>query len=1113
MAKGILRAAERDAIFRDAKFVGYDDDDEPVGATPAIGPIKYQDNPWANRGIDDDQLGKATIRHHGAAATNRYVLLPHWDPEAAVDILRDHAEDMARRTAAPQVTPELMDAAHQGGFTLHDHVGDAPTGGYMVSLAKNAEEMRPIDTLRPEHIASFVNKHTRELSDPNAYLGGWLDGKNFYLDVSSHRPTLDRAARDAVQAHQLAIYDLNKGVSLNTPEAVWRAGDPGLAALPRPKNPLTSGRHEKKFLDDPKELPYYESMPAHDWLQHTLGDDEDWGQEGPRHEAAMPTGLPEGLKYHSPAQGSTHNAELWRDPKTDENWLVKHSPPKMGFLADGDVAANHIATQSGVETPATFKTDFGKGPASAQYMYPGAKDAFPAGKPINPDKLSDDDLMTIQKHHALDWLISNHDSHERQFIRLQDGKLAGIDKGQAFKYFNNDRLHWNFHPNGALYNEHEPVYNTLYRNMAKGGRQLFDPRDGELGKYVQGLQDIPDEEFASTLMPYAQGAAKSGMLAKDFSGSYDGFGKPRVAPNDPDAFIKAALERKNHLTEDMGGLYDRAMAHRVTGEKIAARLAAPPDPALLKSMHQQLGSHGAKVYSDPQGQWLLKRPPPGAEFMAPLDEATAHLQHRAGLAAPEIHTIPFKGTDTTAVKMIPGAQQAWDKPPHLGDVHPNDLSTLQKHQALDWLISNHDGHVGNFMRGPDGQLMGIDKGQAFKYFGRDRLDYNFHPNFYAREPVYNNLWREWAAGSPGDMGDPRAKHTDLGQFVSRLQEIPDSDLKNMFRPYAHAAAERGLLANIVDDDPRRQLGEPTMAPNDPETFLEAMAKRKNNLANDLGALYDRAYAQRHQAISNSPRKLVQELTAAPTTTPNTPSTPNVPSAPNAPNTPGAPNTPADTPGATLPKLPTLPQAPRPPTLPVGLVGPKTFDPETGGYVEGYGGSPKPGGGQPISLPSSPGGSGGSGGSSGSGGGTGGSSAPSMSPTSPAAAGSVPLTQKPDGSWTSSDPAWAHLIDRESGGNASITQQIKDVNSGGNEAQGLFQITPATWKSHGGDKYGPDPGKATPQQQADIAAQIFKNNPSGSDWGAGMAGREDPSALAAGLGSSSPSTSTSTTEST
>lgn len=111
---------------------------------------------------------------------------------------------------------------------------------------------------------------------------------------------------------------------------------------------------------------------------------------------------------------------------------------------------------------------------------------------------------------------------------------------------------------------------------------------------------------------------------------------------------------------------------------------------------------------------------------------------------------------------------------------------------------------------------------------------------------------------------------------------------------------------------------------------------------------------------------------------------------------------------------------------------------------------------------------------------------------------VPLVSRGNGRWGSTSPAWDHLINRESSGIPDIIQQITDVNSGGNEAEGLFQITPKTWVANGGNDFAPTARRATPQQQAIVAARIFTRNPSGSDWGAGRPGREDPSQLAAGL---------------
>jgi Transglycosylase-like domain len=107
-----------------------------------------------------------------------------------------------------------------------------------------------------------------------------------------------------------------------------------------------------------------------------------------------------------------------------------------------------------------------------------------------------------------------------------------------------------------------------------------------------------------------------------------------------------------------------------------------------------------------------------------------------------------------------------------------------------------------------------------------------------------------------------------------------------------------------------------------------------------------------------------------------------------------------------------------------------------------------------------------------------------------------------GTLHATDSSVEHLIQRESGGK-NVVQGITDANSGGNEAQGYFQITPASWNAHGGGRFAPTPLGATPEQQFQIAQAIFRDNPSGSDWGAGLPGRESAAGLAGGfLGGSS-----------
>jgi hypothetical protein len=228
--------------------------------------------PWRSAKLLCQKMASGT-------ASARYILLPHWDPDLAHAIMLQHHQEMQRGRTAHQWPmddkwrSDVMSAANQGGFTLHDHVGDAPQNGYMVSLDKQSEWARPIGDLKSQDIADFANKHHDKLDQRGHYLGGWLDNGNFYLDISKHRPTLDRAASDAVQNNQIGIYDLAHGNTMYTPDAVQQSGDIGLAYPPKMKNPLTSSHHPHliqdayhRYFDDP---PYQlEVEDSHDWEQH-----------------------------------------------------------------------------------------------------------------------------------------------------------------------------------------------------------------------------------------------------------------------------------------------------------------------------------------------------------------------------------------------------------------------------------------------------------------------------------------------------------------------------------------------------------------------------------------------------------------------------------------------------------------------------------------------------------------------------------------------------------------------------------------------------------------------------------------------------------------------------
>lgn len=271
-----------------------------------------------------------------------------------------------------------------------------------------------------------------------------------------------------------------------------------------------------------------------------------------------------------------------------------------------------------------------------------------------------------------------------------------------------------------------------------------------------------------------------------------------------------------------------------------------PDPTKLVSTGKVLGTHGATVYKMPGGgNYLVKGPKDVKDqFLVTLDEAASKLQQASGLKTPDTF-IGTVGGKRQSIQVMFDAQDAFNGPIHVKDLKPKDLETVQKHQVLDWLMSNHDGHHGQFLRTKDGELVGIDKGQAFRWFGQDRLDWDFHPNAYygTPEPVYNTMWREFAQGKSGDMLDP--KHGALAKYIQDLKAIPDAELRELFRPYAEQAAARSRLAAPQQSFPG--VIKPKVKANDVDAFLDALVERKNNLDKDFQKLYDKAAAARQKA--------------------------------------------------------------------------------------------------------------------------------------------------------------------------------------------------------------------------------------------------------------------------
>jgi hypothetical protein len=286
----------------------------------------------------------------------------------------------------------------------------------------------------------------------------------------------------------------------------------------------------------------------------------------------------------------------------------------------------------------------------------------------------------------------------------------------------------------------------------------------------------------------------------------------------------------------------------VTSSPRGLEVIPQPKAVNLSSTGQKLGgTHGAQVLQDLNGdKWIFKPYSSGDKFIAKLDQATAKLQSRVGLAQPSVYDIEYGG-QYGSIQSMHDAYEAFPGGKYDPTVlSPLDVLDLQKEQIVDWLISNNDAHTGNFLRlKSTGHLVGVDKGQAFKYLSKDtKLDWtkSIHTPLAPNKPTYQSLWKAFAEGKNVSLGDPGAG--ELSELLDRIQGIDDNEFKALFRPYAEAANAQGKLAY-----------------NDVEKFLTKIVARKNSIKKDFEDYYARAEKARADALG---------VTAPPVTPPVAP---------------------------------------------------------------------------------------------------------------------------------------------------------------------------------------------------------------------------------------------------
>lgn len=264
------------------------------------------------------------------------------------------------------------------------------------------------------------------------------------------------------------------------------------------------------------------------------------------------------------AAGGTHGAAFYEDVKTGEKWIFKPVPYGKEYVAKLEQVTAKLQSMSGLKQPSVYAVRMNGKYGSLQSMH-DAVDAWPKKSDFKPLKLSDDDILELQREQIFDWFTGNRDAHSGNFLRLSNGHIVGIDKGAGFKTLNEKFPNWKVKydvlPSTTL------VYRDLWQAYADGKNvKLFDPSTGALHDLIKQISAIPDDDLRRMLTPFAQVALKEGKLPF----------------NDIDKFMDAVIKRKNNLEADFAKMYDKAVAERAKSLSVSVpSVPTPSTPTLV----------------------------------------------------------------------------------------------------------------------------------------------------------------------------------------------------------------------------------------------------------------------------------------------------------------------------------------------------------------------------------------------------------------------------------------------------------------------------------------------------------------------------------------------------
>lgn len=255
------------------------------------------------------------------------------------------------------------------------------------------------------------------------------------------------------------------------------------------------------------------------------------------------------------------------------------------------------------------------------------------------------------------------------------------------------------------------------------------------------------------------------------------------------------------------------------------------------------GAHAKSVHAAPDGTlWLFKPDKTNHGARAHAEAAASEILHRVGVPSVGVYVKKVGGQFGSIQPLVSGASSLPSDPKAWSQA---EVDAVVRYHVAAWAVGDHDGNHTNILRTPSGGLLPVDQGQAFKFYGSDRLDASYHPNgsYGAAPPVFHQAYE---AGKSGLLAQGVAIRPEAALPVIRaFERIPDAQYRAILGPVAAEGVKHKVgWVGPIKKAAQKRLGKTSVTESDvAEEFLRQALERKNSLRKAFASFFsDLGYA-------------------------------------------------------------------------------------------------------------------------------------------------------------------------------------------------------------------------------------------------------------------------------